>query len=857
LWILEAAVRNLSRIAIGSFAALILMLGPSAPINAIEIPKPVINIPKPNIPRPTINVPRPNVTVNVPKPVINVPRPAINVPKPAVTVNVPKPNISVNVPKPNIAVSVPKPNIQINVPNIAVSVPKPTVNVPKPADSLPAPVVAGPKPVISTPTPVVEALKPVGTKRPSELILEGHAARLGNGLSVAGPKISIGDGKSVGEAVVGGSPRNLIVGYTPDPPKLSNGGTKAVGDWVAATPVITASPATGSPNNPTVSTLAIAKSSPNTATVNLPNGAFGNARVNPDGSVTVSNNLGSVTLTPQQLTQVAAGNMSALAPLMGSGQATNSNIPALGTASGPASLGSQISGKSPGTTSQVSLPNGTFGKATVNPDGSVTVSNNLGTVTLTPQQMKNVVGGDMSALGPLTGKSQSANTSKANASDSSGGFILQTGSPIGTIGPGGVCTPSPCVPGGLYTITGDNNPLKGHLENYIPPPNISKMMGTSSPVGAQPASVSPASASQGSTPAAKANSTYGITDGQVVPDGGGGTITYHVSNGQLSAVDCLSGSCIPFTVTNIQTQNGVTTATLTGSLNGQTASTTVVLPNGSSGTSSSTSIPAAAPGGGNWNGPCEYCPGGRFMPNAMVPSIPSPVLPGGPQPGQAPAPMDPSVPSPPVPTPAAGTAPPIRPTTPEGCVGWPCDSGPDPYGGAHQNLIDAGIKPPDSAGNGNQQTNENGRCSPDPCFKSAFDNPDMTPEQMQAEVNQNRMKINEQRLQAVDGGPGAVPIYPETLVFPEAGGGAAFLAQSGDPNKVNSTVAAKATENVVGLDAAAEAAGKAVGTAASRVPIVGSVISTPAKNATTWAIKQGGSAVIDAGAEHVYSTNPE
>jgi hypothetical protein len=164
--------------------------------------------------------------------------------------------------------------------------------------------------------------------------------------------------------------------------------------------------------------------------------------------------------------------------------------------------------------------------------------------------------------------------------------------------------------------------------------------------------------------------------------------------------------------------------------------------------------------------------------------------------------------------------------------------------------------PPD----GTQQDNitgDNGRCLPDPCFKSAFENPDMTPEQMQAEVNQNRMKINEQRLQAVDGGPEIVPIFPETMFFPEAGGAAAFLSKSDDPNSVKATVAAKSTENVIGLDAAAEAGGEAVGTAAKRIPIIGPVISTPAKNVTTWGIKQGGGAVIDAGAEHVYSTKPE
>jgi hypothetical protein len=149
------------------------------------------------------------------------------------------------------------------------------------------------------------------------------------------------------------------------------------------------------------------------------------------------------------------------------------------------------------------------------------------------------------------------------------------------------------------------------------------------------------------------------------------------------------------------------------------------------------------------------------------------------------------------------------------------------------------------------------RCSPDPCFKSAF-GADMTLDEMQAEVNKNRQLVNDQRLQEVDGGPGAIPIYPETLLFPQSGGAAAAIDQyNNDPNSIRPTVAGKMTEDAVGLDKGAEAAGSVAGQAANRVPVIGPLISRPVRAVTTWGVKQAGSAVIDAGADKYFDTNPE
>src|SRR5262249_35599993 len=66
------------------------------------------------------------------------------------------------------------------------------------------------------------------------------------------------------------------------------------------------------------------------------------------------------------------------------------------SAAGTAITGGGSGGSVTPVTQTVQGPNGTFGQATLNSNGTVTVSNNLGSVTLTPQQMNQVAAGDMS-----------------------------------------------------------------------------------------------------------------------------------------------------------------------------------------------------------------------------------------------------------------------------------------------------------------------------------------------------------------------------------------------------------------------------------------------------------------------------
>jgi hypothetical protein len=295
---------SFSRLVTGLLAVSALTWLTTTPDHAIEIPKPIINIPKPNIPRPNINIPRPNV----------------NIPRPHVTIDVPRPHVTVNVPRPA-------------VPKIA-----PKVDVPKPAIA------------VRTPKVDVSHAKPVSTDvehRPTSDLPRAVV----NGATVESPKAT---GVPAGPVQVRGT----------DPPKLLGETAKSAG--AAGQNVTAVAPVAGS------------------SQLSLSNGTFGKATRNPDGTVTISNNLGSVTLTPQQMSKVVAGDMSALKPLMGNGAAGQAQaVPII---------------NSNGNVTQVQLPNGTFGKAVMNSDGSVTVSNNLGTVTLTKQQMKNVAAGDMSAL---------------------------------------------------------------------------------------------------------------------------------------------------------------------------------------------------------------------------------------------------------------------------------------------------------------------------------------------------------------------------------------------------------------------------------------------------------------------------
>jgi hypothetical protein len=506
---------------------------PSVTVNVpkpvINVPKPTVTV---NVPKPTINVPKPAVTVNVPKPVVNVPKPTVtvNVPKPAVVVpkvDIPKPAVVVTVPKvdvprpavpqpvvsvskptvPTVQVTAPtvplpamtspvvQPNVQValppktvgpvNPPSAVVGTPESVVEINPPKTVGPVlppanPMIGNPKAlgtmpdgpkvvsplvppttVIATPTngtgtsppkvggpvtaPVAELPKQTGpattpgSTSPNGIANGPSTAPVG-GPNADPPKISNGGPKAVGEATVESPPVRRVGGPNADPPKISNGGSKAVGEAIVESPP---GKRVGGPNadppkisnggNRAVGEATSETAKPASNQVNLPNGTFGRARQNPDGTVTVSNNFGTVTLTPQQMSNVAKGDMSALKPLMGSAQSNGS--------------------ASQSFSSKVSLSNGSFGNATMNPDGTVTVSNNFGSVTLTKQQMSQVAAGNMSALGPLMGSAQSSGPG-ANANGAPQSISNQVNLPNGafgkaTLNPDGTVT----VSNNLGTVT--------------------------------------------------------------------------------------------------------------------------------------------------------------------------------------------------------------------------------------------------------------------------------------------------------------------------------------------------------------------------------------------------------------------
>ncbi|MGF6428348.1 hypothetical protein ABIE91_003568 [Bradyrhizobium elkanii] len=213
--------------------------------------------------------------VEIPKPVINIPRPSI--PRP--TINVPRPNVTVNVPKP--VVNVPK----VSVPNVDVH--KAVVNLPK---------VNVPKAVVNVPK--AEVHKPVVS--PAKVDSPKTAVTMPIGIPTSGantPKLDVSKPKSAGL-----------------PKSNAPGGQVATGDTKR---LIDNGPAGKSQVVPTTS------SNGNVTQVQLPNGTFGKAALNPDGTITVSNNNGSVILTKQQMAQVATGDMTALKPLMSKSQSVS------------------------------------------------------------------------------------------------------------------------------------------------------------------------------------------------------------------------------------------------------------------------------------------------------------------------------------------------------------------------------------------------------------------------------------------------------------------------------------------------------------------------------------------------------
>ena len=316
---------SFSRLGVGLLAASFFTWVTTTPNHAVEIPKPVINIPKPNIPRPVINIPRPNVTVNVPKPPVIVPK--VDVPKPAIAVTVPK----VDVTRPTVAT----PKIEVAKPNIAVITPK--VN----ARTVDFPKVAVPRPTVGVTEPVnlpkVETPKSVGVLERPKVNPQRPIANDPAGVAP----------KSIGESTrpfLNTNPPRLTGGQTPKATGGPIGTNYQLGKSVVSSNALASTPDSTHSVNPSTSILylhasangerlsrsgpakIIVTTTPATSEVRLPNGSFGKATINADGSITVSNNFGKVTLSKQQIAQVAAGNMSALAPLSGSSQSNRSTV---------------------------------------------------------------------------------------------------------------------------------------------------------------------------------------------------------------------------------------------------------------------------------------------------------------------------------------------------------------------------------------------------------------------------------------------------------------------------------------------------------------------------------------------------
>lgn len=773
-----------------------------------------------NVPKPVVNVPRPAVTVNVPKPVINVPRPAVtvNVQKPAVVV--PK----VDVLKPAIAVAVPK----VEVPRPIVAAPKidvaqpPVVNISKPTVptvqvTAPIPPVASPgvqpnvqaaippKTVgpVNTPMTVVETPKSVIDIHPPKSVGPVLPLAMGNqptGIANSAPN---GGSKAIGGAIAESPAGTRVGGLNADPPKISNGGVKAGGE-----PTIEgqAWQRVGGPN-----------AAPPTTKPAAPDTGSPKLQVLTPGST-----------PPKEITN--------------SGPSTST---ALGGVVSPAAGSTNKSASSP--TVQAKSLNNTNSGLTAN-GGRVSGTSNVS---------------NGPAPKPMTAATSSNGTTQGSVASASSPGAAPSGYTY-PVPPSGGCTDSSCKPG-TYTLPPNTNTYckEGCTATYIGGGQFSN----GSPLNAATSAGSTITTGYGTTTITNSvtgeshtyttpGTTPGAISGSLTGAGTGTGQTINVSAGGVSAtVNGNGGASAPFSgnsggqSVSSNTVNGTTTVTVGGQavVSCGYSSCNVGSPSGGASNSSQMGLPSPRVWG--FYQPFEPRPVTVFRLGEQIPSMPNVPDAGEVGPGNwysygynAPPPPEPED------APQQANVPPNRTQQAN-------NNAPQP--------IQTNNNPP--APEGPQQADNNNtdsaRCLPDPCYKSPFANPDMTPQEMQAEVNKHRAEMNEQRLDDIDGPSKAVvPVYPEAILpgfLGEAGAAAKFLAGSGDPNNNQKTIAAEGAKNVVGLDAGADVAGEAAGKAAARVPIIGPVISAPVKNATRWATKQGGSAVFDAGAEHVYSTNPE
>jgi hypothetical protein len=123
-------------------------------------------------------------------------------------------------------------------------------------------------------------------------------------------------------------------------------------------------------------------------------------------------------------TSCVGGSSSSVAALGATGTTGTASPPPPPTSTGGASTGS--------TSSTVNLGSGIFGQATVKPNGTVTVSNNYGTVTLTQAQLQQVASGDLSPVKALEGPTGTPVTSNGVTSNTGTGNTATgtAGSPV-------------------------------------------------------------------------------------------------------------------------------------------------------------------------------------------------------------------------------------------------------------------------------------------------------------------------------------------------------------------------------------------------------------------------------------------
>ncbi|MBN8990987.1 MAG: hypothetical protein J0H42_22300 [Rhizobiales bacterium] len=437
------------------------------PAVTVNIPKPVVNVPRPTVPtvtRPVVNVPRP--VVNVPKPAVNVPRvetprTVVNVPKPAV--HVPKPEVPravVNIPKPSgSAVNVAKPVVDTPKPTPVVNVPRPSVDPPKPTS-----IVNTAKPIVETSKPVPVIGTPVrGIHRPVPFegdrkngiaapILAGGDTRPVLTPSAGGtPKLTVGDRSPVATTTSGSQSGVAPIAQKPGVatslalgPIASKGATQSLSKGTisredaskiltvkssnAESSLASASPlvqsgdknASGSSqskpgdtkllpastsNDPKLKGTATAKA----ATQNLEGSSSGGATAFSDAAFCKTHNCGA-SGSPIQNSSGSSSMSSSSSGSTAVREDTGGTKTAGGGANSISAAKNVIAGAG-GTITQtgnsvtVKLPNGSFGTATMNSDGTFTVGNNYGSARLTQQQLQQVAAGDMSPVAALMGSS--------------------------------------------------------------------------------------------------------------------------------------------------------------------------------------------------------------------------------------------------------------------------------------------------------------------------------------------------------------------------------------------------------------------------------------------------------------------